>query len=235
MTLKKFILIFALFIGITGMLKAQNQYGTWTSVGLEKKTGNWNFGAETEVRTIHYVRLINRWSLGLNADYKIAKPLKVGLGYEFMNVLDEKYLNYQFRNRFNADITGKQKLGNISFSLRERIQLTKKNDSKRIDMDGLIDSYNIDPAWVWRNKLDADYNIPKCRFTPGISIETFYSLNDPDGNKLDKLRYILYTDYKINKHNKIKVFGVLNSEKGTDEADYSGKYNLGLSYTHELK
>ena len=50
MTLKKFILIFALFIGITGMLKAQNQYGTWTSVGLEKKTGNWNFGAETEAR-----------------------------------------------------------------------------------------------------------------------------------------------------------------------------------------
>ena len=55
MTLKKFILIFALFIGITGMIKAQNQYGTWTSVGLEKKTGNWNFGAETEVRTIHYL------------------------------------------------------------------------------------------------------------------------------------------------------------------------------------
>ena len=38
MTLKKFILIFALFIGITGMIKAQNQYGTWTSVGLEKKS-----------------------------------------------------------------------------------------------------------------------------------------------------------------------------------------------------
>lgn len=235
MTTKKNFLIFGLLIAMSGVLNAQNQYGTWTSAGLEKKAGNWNFGAETELRTIHYVRLINRWSLSMNAEYKIAKPLKVGIGYEFMNVLDEKYLNYQFRNRFNADISGKQKLGNFAFSLRERIQLTKKNDSKRIDEDGYNDTYKIDPAWVWRNKLNANYNIPKCRFTPGISVETYYSLNDPDGNKLDKLRYILYTDYKINKYNKIKIFGVLNSEKGTDEADYSGKYNLGLSFSHEIK
>ena len=48
MTLKKFILIFALFIGISGMIKAQNQYGTWTSVGLEKKTGNASLSSISE-------------------------------------------------------------------------------------------------------------------------------------------------------------------------------------------
>ena len=152
-----------------------------------------------------------------------------------MNVLDQKYLNYQFRNRFNAGITGKQKWGRFDFSLSEGLQLTTKNASKRIDDYGNTDTYKINPALMWKNSMQAEYDIPKSKLTPGGEIESYYELNNPDGNKFDKLRYSLFLKYKINKHNSLKLAGIYNDELGSDDADYSGKYIVDLKFSHTLK
>jgi len=227
-------LIFLSFLVIFISTSAQTQFGTWSTIQLDKKINKkLSFNAETELRTISSYKLINRWSIGLNAEYKIAKPIEIGVGYQFMNVLDQKYLNYQFRNRFTADVTGKQKWGDFSFSLSEGIQLTTKNDSKRIK-DGIIDTYKTNPAVMWKNSLEAEYNIPKCKITPEFQFKTYYTLNDPDGNAFDKLRYTLTLKYKLNKQNRIGIFGVYNHELGEDDADYSGKYILGIKYAHDL-
>ena len=216
-------------------LHAQSQYGTWTSISVDKKLNKkWTVGAETELRTIYYVRLINRWDLELNAKYKINKLFDASLSYQFMNVLDPKYLNYQFRNRVNADIEAGKKWGDFAFSLSEGAQVTTKNASKRLDDYGVVDTYKINPAWMWKNQLQIEYNIPKYKFTPGVEFTSYYTLNDPDGNAFDKLRYTLNLKYKINKHNFISVFGVLNQDLGSDAADYSGKYILGAKYTIHL-
>ncbi len=234
--MKKTFYILLLLVILTGQKAiAQQQYGTWTSIGIEKKVGKWNFEADTEIRTIHYLRLINRWSIGLDAEYKIAKPIQIGLSYTFMNVLDQKYLNYQFRNRLNAGITGKQKWGNFDFSLSEGLQLTSKNASKRIDDYGNTDSYKINPALMWKNSVKAEFDVPKSRLTPGLELESYFELNDPDGNDFDKVRYSLFFKYKINKHNSVKLSGIYNNELGADVADYSGKYILDIKYSHTLK
>lgn len=215
--------------------QAQNQFGTWTSLTIDKKVDKWTFEAETELRTISGLQLINHWHMGLGAEYKIIKPLKVGLEYQFMNVLDEKYNNYQFRNRFTGSITGTKRFGNFQFDLSEGLQVTTKNDSKRIKDNGTIDTYKVNLASMWKNSIEAEYNIPKCKITPEFEFKTYYSLNDPDGNAFDKLRYTLSLKYKLNKHNSINIFGVYNKELGMDEADYSGKYILGLKYSYHLK
>ncbi|MGC3979411.1 MAG: DUF2490 domain-containing protein [Paludibacteraceae bacterium] len=230
---KRHILLFFLPLMCLTLI-AQSQYGTWTSFAIDKKVHKWNFQAETELRTIYYARLINRWSLGIDAEYKIVKPIGVVFGYQFMNVLDQKYLNYQFRNRFTADIFGKQKWGNFSFSLTEGLQLTTKNDNKRIKKDLTIDTYKVNNAWMWKNGIEVEYNIPKCKITPEFDFKSYYTLNEPDGNVFDKLRYTLSLKYKLNKHNFINVFGVYNHELGEDDADYSGKYILGVKYTIHL-
>jgi hypothetical protein len=231
---KKSVVIVVLLI-ICFSIQAQNQFGTWTSFTIDKKVDKWTLEAETELRTISGVQLINRWDMGLGAEYKIIKPLKVGLEYQFMNVLDEKYNNYQFRHRFTGSISGTKKFGNFLFGLSEGLQVTTKNDSKRIRDDGTIDTYKVNPASMWKNSAEAEYNIPKCKLTPEFEFKTYYSLNDPDGNAFDKLRYTLSLKYKLNKHNSINVFGVYNKELGTDEADYSGKYILGVKYSYHLK
>jgi hypothetical protein len=231
---KKSVVIVVLLI-ICFSIQAQNQFGTWTSFTIDKKVDKWTLEAETELRTISGVQLINRWDMGLGAEYKIIKPLKVGLEYQFMNVLDEKYNNYQFRHRFTGSISGTKKFGNFLVGLSEGLQVTTKNDSKRIRDDGTIDTYKVNPASMWKNSAEAEYNIPKCKLTPEFEFKTYYSLNDPDGNAFDKLRYTLSLKYKLNKHNSINVFGVYNKELGTDEADYSGKYILGVKYSYHLK
>lgn len=228
--------LFAVLISLLTLcptLMSQNEsYGTWTSIGIEKEYKKWDFGAETELRTIYYARLIERWSLGVNADYSLFKQLKVGIGYQFMNKLDQKYLNYSIRNRFNFGATGKLKLNDFSLTLRERVQMTQKDDSKRIQDDGTIDTYSVNPEWSWRNRLAMSYNIPNFKITPSFSVESFYQLNNPDGNSFDNLRYVLSFDYKLNKHNNIEIYGVINSALESDDA--TGKYILGVSYKHTL-
>ncbi len=231
---KKSVVIVVLLI-ICFSIQAQHQFGTWTSFTIDKKVDKWTLEAETELRTISGVQLINRWDMGLGAEYKIIKPLKVGLEYQFMNVLDEKYNNYQFRHRFTGSISGKKKFDNFLFGLSVGLQVTTKNDSKRIRDDGTIDTYKVNPASMWKNSAEAEYNIPKCKLTPEFEFKTYYSLNDPDGNAFDKLRYTLSLKYELNKHNSINVFGVYNKELGTDEANYSGKYILGVKYSYHLK
>lgn len=230
---KRIFVILISFLIITPALTAQNEsYGTWTSIGIEKEYKKWDFGAETELRTIYYARLIERWSLGVNADYSLLKQLKVGVGYQFMNKLDQKYLNYQVRNRFNIGASGKLKISDLTLTLREKIQVTQKDESKRVRDDGSIDTYSVNPEWSWRNRLQLSYNIPHFKITPSFSVESFYQLNNPDGNAFDNLRYILSLDYKLNKRNNIEIYGVINSALESDDA--TGKYILGLSYKHSL-
>lgn len=227
------IYITAFFASLCAYLPAQNEsYGTWTSIGLKKELKKWEFSAETEVRTTCYMQLIDRWSLGLNADYDLIKQLKVGVGYLFMNKVDRKYDNYQIRNRLYLSATGKLKVDNLTFSLREKLQATQKDESNRIKDDGSIDTYKINPELYWRNRMQASYNIPGCKITPAISAESFYQLNNPDGNTFDNMRYTLSFDYKINKRNNIEAFGVINSN--LESEDSYGKYILGLKYTYTL-
>lgn len=228
----RFLLAF-IILWFSIQLQAQSdRYGMWTSIAVEKKLHKWNFGAETELRTINYLNRIDRWSLGISADYSILKQLKIGAGYQIMNSWDEKYIDYQIRSRFNVSTTGKLRWNNLSFSLREKLQVTFKDESDRIRSNGTIDTYKMDPEWTWRNRMLMSYNISHCALTPSFSVETFYQLNNPDGNTFDNVRYTLSLDYKINKQNSISVYGLINSKLNSDDA--SGKYILGVGYTHSF-
>ncbi|HRZ98768.1 MAG TPA: DUF2490 domain-containing protein [Paludibacter sp.] len=229
--INKILAAFLLLIITQSLFSQAENFGTWTTIGIEKKVNKWDFGAETELRTVYYVRLIERWSLGVSADYNINKPIKVGVGYDLMSKLDTKYLNYQMRNRMNVFVSGKLKFNDLSFTLRERVQVTTKDESKRIE-DGIIDTYKVNPEWSWRNRLQMSYNIPNFKITPSVSVETFYQLNNPDGNTFDNLRYILSFGYKHKKNNLFELYGVLNTVLDSDDA--LGKYILGLSYKYSL-
>lgn len=222
-----------LSIILTASICAQSgSYGTWTALSVDKKLNKWDVSAETELRTVYLTRLVERISLGVGADYGIMKGLKIGAGYQLMSKLDTKYLNYQLRNRFNVSTTGKLKLNDLTLSLRERVQITTKDESKRIRENGSIDDYKVNPEWSWRNRLQMSYNIPNFKITPTLSVETFYQLNNPDGNEFDNIRYTLAFDYKIKKKHIVEIYGLINSALDSDDA--YGKYILGAAYKYSF-
>ena len=226
---------------VTFSIFAQQEAGVWSTISIDKKIyEKWNLGAETELRTyggtdIYLVEQIERWTLTANVGYSPVKPLNLSATYILMDVFDRKYDNYQWQHRFYLSAAGKQNWGNFSFSLRERLQTTTKNDSKRIKPDGSIDAYKVKTDMVWRNRLLVAYNISDFPITPSASVETFYTLNNPDGNKINEVRYILSLAYKINSKNTFELYGLYRQDPSNPSKEGSyGIYILGLSYKISL-
>lgn len=209
-----------------------NDFGIWTSLGLEKKLGKWDLGTEFELRTMDNTSKINRVSLQFDASYALWKPLKVGLSYQFIDFNDTKYSDFQPRYRFSLFATGSQKLGHFNFSLRERLQLTTKDESDRIKSSGAIDTYKINPAWIWRNRLKVSYNIPHCKLSPYGSVETFYQLNNPDGNVFDDLRYTIGLNYVLKKKHKFDLYYLIDNE--INVKDPVRRFVVGVGYTYSF-
>jgi len=227
MRTKIFILLFMLLF--TSVSWAQtNDFGIWTNISAEKKLGKWDFLGETEFRTKENTTNIDRWSIGLTGDYQLFKPVEIGAGYEFIYFNDTEYLDFQPRHRATIFVTGKQNLGNFTFTLRERIQLTAKDVSDRLKENGNIDNYKVNPEYTWRNKLKVSYNIPNFPINPAFSVESFYSLNNPNGNAFEQLRYSLSLNYKLSKHHHFEIFGLYDDE--FVEGDPVQNHVLGIGY-----
>lgn len=123
---------------------AESDFGTWESVSLSKDFGKqWSVGAEIDFRTSDFLKEISRTGIGVDADYKATRWLKMGAGYSF--ILDHSLSNLQedykknsgafngfnedaafWRNKHRAyfDLTGKVKAGRFTLTLRERYQYT---------------------------------------------------------------------------------------------------------------
>jgi hypothetical protein len=206
-----------------------NEYGIWTSVGIEKKVGKWDFSVDGEIRSQDVFQRTNRTSVSFEVSRSIVKWLKLGGSYQYMSFYDTKYADYQPRQRYNFFIQGKQDFGRFSFSLRERFQRTIKDESDRIKESGTYDSYKVNPEWTWRNRAKLSYNIPKCPITPSFSFESFYQLNNPDGNTFDQLRYTLTFSYKLNNQNTLEIYGLANKEINVSNPVKT--YVAGIGYT----
>jgi hypothetical protein len=228
-SMKPGIICFLLLLLSTQAIDAQsNDFGIWTSAGADKKLGKFTLSGETELRTKENSSEIDRWSIGLTADYQVFKPIKFGLGYDFIYFNDSKYSDLQPRHRANVFITGRQKVGNFCISIRERFQLSAKDVSDRIKSNGTIDNYKVNPEYIWRNKLKIEYTIPKFPITPSISAESFYTLNNPEGNGFEQIRFILGLNYKISKHHIVELYGL--NDKEINSEDPIQDFVLGIGY-----
>lgn len=117
---------------------------------LRKLNKKWSVGVETEMRTRDNTSTIDRWSFGVNGEYKATKRLKFGAGYELLYDHNEKYTyktngdlnkyaNYWgLRHRLHFDVTGNLNFGKWNLALRERWQYTyrpEKTIAQRYDFD----------------------------------------------------------------------------------------------------
>ena len=226
------IVLFAMIIALN-LYGQKEQYGLWLNVQLDKKVNKWQFELSSELRTVYYLRLIERGSIKLTTDYSLSKAFEISAEYALMNTLDAKYKNYQIRHRaalgFGYDI----EFGDVKLEMKEKVRITTKDESKRISESGAIDTYRVNPEVTWVNSLQLEYNIPKSKWTPLAQFSTYYTLNDTAQSSFDNLRYKLGIDYKISKRSNANMYLLLNSDQESD--DNYGKYILGFGFNHTIK
>lgn len=220
-------------IFLSEIVSAQlKDYGIWSSATLEKKYKKFNLEITGELRTFNNTQDINRMSIQFISTYNF-KFLNLGLGYQFIYFHDIEYNDYQPRQRYIGFLTGKKSFGNFQISLRERVQRTIKDERDRIKPDGTYDTYKINPEWDWRNRIKFSYYFKNTPFTTSLSFESFYILNNPDGdNYFNKLRYTLGFDYKLSKKHNLEIYGLIDKDINVKNPIIT--YVTGIAYKFSL-
>ena len=248
-TMKRLISTVAVILSTAFVALAQgDDFGMWYELGAEKKLSQkWSLGLEGEFRTRNNTRTADRWSAGVNAEYKVIKGLKASAGYVFLYDNNQEEFDLKsdglrpnkwtpsywgVRHRLNVSLTGSVDMGRLSISLRERWQYTYRPEAtgKKYDFD--------EETWksvkgkgknVLRSRLQLSYDIPHWKFDPTASVEMF---NDKSG--IAKMRYQVGVDYKYQKKH---VFGLnyLYQDVNNDDDDNEvNSHIIGLSYKYKF-
>lgn len=178
----------------------------FTLEAQKKLSKSWSLGLEGELRTRDNTKFVDRWSVGLGVDWKVAKWLKASAGYSllfdnhitYFGELDDEVLDGDadegdpkksgkyLRHRFNLSLTFDKKLfGDFRFSLRERWQYTWRPEqtvSERWSYfdnayDGKSKTYYGKAKNIFRSRLQVEYDKKGLAVTPYVNAELFNTWN----------------------------------------------------------
>lgn len=233
-----------------------NDFGTMLSIeGTKKIDKNLSVGLEVEMRTRDDVKTVDRWSATVGASYKLLSWLKASARYTFLYDNNERisYFNmddgkvkkglrkegdpkkrgeyWGARHRFDLSLTGSHKIGRVELSLRERWQYTYRPEhvvDQRWsyddgDWDGEEHVYRGKGKNVLRSRLMAEYKIKGFPATPYVSAEAFNAW------KLEKMRFYVGADWKINKQNELGLFYAYQTVND-DSDNEPDRHFVGLAY-----
>ena len=225
------------------------------SIGAEaekKLSRQASVSVEGDFRSRNDFKTADRWSLSAGASYKLGKNLKAAAAYQLIwrnnreslsyNTTDGAVTGYNnwrpsywgVNHRLSASLTGSHKVHDIRFSLRERWQYTYRpsKDVERWDFDNAkweTKTRSGKGKNVLRSRLQAEYSKKKARLLPFASIEAYNSW------AVDKVRYTIGTDYKLNKQHSLSLYYRFQDAMSDDDLDYDPNIHLvGLSYTIKL-
>lgn len=243
---KRLILLLLLFTALmpTG-LQADDSGLILSAEASRKIRKGLNVGVEAEFRSRNDFRTAERVSLGASVSYKLLPWLKASGGYNllFDNNREEitynddmSYNNWRpsywgVRHRFNVSLTASYKVRRVEFSLRERWQYTYRPEK-------MIDNFDFDEGeWedhkvrgkgknVLRSRLQAEWDIPRCKFDPFASVEFHQS------KYLDKTRFIVGVGHTIKKTHDFKLY-YRYQLTGSHSSD-PNIHMLGLGYTYKF-
>lgn len=251
---KIFIILLTAAMSLPVFSQTHDDLGLWLTAGVEKKlTKKWAVEVEAEYRMRDKIRQTDRFSIGVATSYKLTKWLKADAGYDYLHTRKEGGLNesgsyyyssyWQPRHRVHVSFTETLKAGRMKFSFRERwvYTYTPAFDRHRMDVRQKSDGYGEVSTKevgkkgenVLRLKVGAEYNIPKCKFTPFASVEGYLSCGQETcfGNAL-KARYAGGVEYDITKHHSVKLYYMYQDKKeiATDDEEMDS-HIIGAGYS----
>ena len=220
--------------GLVASIEASHKFSKKLSAGLE-----------TEFRSRNNFRTADRVSIGGDVSYKVLPWLKASVGYTLLIDNNREKLTYQddgvsynnwrpsywgLRHRFNVSLTGSYKIRRVELSLRERWQYTYRPSKVTDNFDFDEGEWEDDEVKgkgknVLRSRLQAEWDIPKCKFDPFASVE-FHTTRD-----LEKTRFIIGTSYSMKKKHNVKLYYRYQVSGSSDEPNI---HMLGLGYTYKF-
>lgn len=236
-----------MLFGISALAQ-KDDLGMWVSVDAGKKLSKkLSIDAEAEMRMDNNMKSIDRFSITLAANYRMAKWLKADIGYSYLHnrkpgglTESGNYYNSTYwypRHRGFVSLTESAKVGNVKLSLRQRFQYsyTPSFDRNRMDMGtGNIVQKHIDSEVVrsLRFRFAGEYNIPKSKFEPYASVELFDPLGGVCFGTVQKVRYTVGSAYKISKKQQVKLFYSFLDRTGYDPEDdfVQDQHIIGVNY-----
>lgn len=244
-------------LSFTAVHGQSDDFGYDLTVEAEKTINKkWSVGLEGELRTRNNARTNDRWSAGLNVDYKIAKWLKASAGYVYLYDNNEQISYYDAtdeavidgdaevgdpkkrarywgsRHRFNLSLTASRKLGNWKFSLRERWQYTYRPE-QQVDQRW---SY-LSQAFDGKEKVYGGNgkNVLRSRFQieydkKGLALTPYAHVELFNAWSVQKTRYTAGLDWKLSKQHAIGFFYRYQTVRN-DEDDHEPNIHLvGATY-----
>lgn len=226
---------------------AQSEGGLIVGAEAEKKINKQlSIGLEAEMRTRNNFKTMDRWKFGVGASYKLTKWLKASAGYDLLDYNNREKISYKasgaynhwrpsyygVKHRFNIALTGAYKFqNNIKVSLRERWQYSYRPETS-------TDRWDFDEA-QWeddytrsgkgknqlRSRIEVSYDKKRAKIEPYASAEFYHSW------AIEKVRYTVGADYKLNKQHSIGAFYRFQNMKNVDDEDYDpDMHYLGIGY-----
>ena len=206
-------------------LSAQDDLGSSLSTDITKRIiPGLNLSLEEDFRLRDNLSEVDRFSTTLELSYKPWKFLKLGGAYNLINYNHETK-GWEVRHRYYFFATGSYRINRFTVSLRERFQSTYRVGVKET-------SKRANPKLYLRSRLEVEYDIRNCKFEPFASVELYNTLNDPQGNKMNKLKYTAGSKYKLNKRNSLQLYYRYVNFKDDDEGN--GKHMIGLGYSYKF-
>ena len=224
---------------------AQSEGGMLLQADAEKKvTKDLSIGLGGDFRTRDNFATVDRWSLGVNAAYKLTSWLKADAGYKLLNTnFRESYdlkssgaynhwcpAYWGTRHRFYASLTAGYKFRNdIRISLRERWQYTYRPETtvERWDYDDEQWEDKVRSALgknQLRSRFQIEYQPKDCRLAPYASAELYNSWS------IEKTRFTVGSDIRLSKQHSLNVFYRYQKSNGTDDDDNPDMHYIGLGY-----
>jgi len=186
-----FIVLLFISFSLLGQ-ERETDLGAIFSVRLNKDLNRF-FGLsfEEEIRLLTNNAGFDRLKSDIGIDYTIVKGLKVGVFYNYIYVYNSDFL-YESRHRYYANLSYKYGVNRkLTLTWRTRLQATYRDETRG--------EYKINPKYVLRNRLEAEYNILGTRWKPYLSAEATNTLNDPLGNEIYKLRFQGGTSFRLDR------------------------------------
>jgi predicted porin len=240
------IIILLTVLALSTSTFAQSEAGLLLGAEADKKLSKkLSISMEAEMRMRNDFKTMDRWAVGLGAQYKLTNWLKADAGYKLLNTnfredFDLKksgaYNHWRpsywgIKHRFYASLAGSYKFSNnIKLELRERWQYTYRPEKtvQRWDYD--------DESWEdkvragkgknqLRSRLEISYDRKNAFFTPFASMELYNSWG------IEKIRYNIGTDLRISKQHNLSIYYRYQNMKHVNADDYEpDMHYIGVGY-----
>lgn len=198
--------------------------GAIGSIRVSKDVGrNWDFQVEQELRFNQLLSVLDRSLTSLSVDYAIVpKLLKAGLSYDF--IYQNKESEFEYRHRGSLLLNAEVKSGLFDFNVRTLIQSTWRDEQRG--------SYNFNPKYVWRNKIECTYNIFGSPLKPSFSTEIFSPINGAHGFYADAYRLKLGLKYRYSQRQSIDAF--IRYDQEIQQANPESLLYLGVGWNYKF-